>query len=231
VRSASVPLPPTRKAAAVTDRLNIAHIDLETTGLEERHGSVLEVGLVVTDADLRPLAEWSTLVVPDLAHIAVMPDVVREMHARSGLLDELDALMAARAGGRPHEGLLTRRGTDRALSDVLSPWKVAGRLELGGSGVGHFDGRWLRAHFPRAAQMLTYWPRDVGVLRRELAAVDPELVLEQHIEGEKPHRALADIRLHVAEARAYRVMLLEAAGPLRLARARMGAAALDPTRA
>ena len=68
--------------------MNLAWIDLETTGTDEEAGSILEIGLTVTDTELHPLDGWETLVVPDIVHVAEMPEKVREMHTRSGLLDE-----------------------------------------------------------------------------------------------------------------------------------------------
>ena len=191
----------------MTDFKNIAWIDLETTSADEHDGSILEVGAIITDPHLRELdrAEW--LVEPDLAHIATMPDVVRTMHTESGLLDEIDALGPA----CPDLDYV-----DRDLRRLLDTHAVRGQIILAGSGVGHFDSRWIRKHLPRSAQRLTYWALDVGVVRRFLATVDPALVLEQYPDGAKPHRALADAELHLAEWRAYRDAMRETAPAFRI---------------
>jgi oligoribonuclease len=213
--------------------MNIAWIDLETTGSDEHAGSLLEVAAIVTDEHLRELdrAEW--LVDPDIEHVATMAEVVRAMHTESGLLDEIDRHKAAHLAGRYPDAVVDPPDyVDRRLRDLLDLYAIRGRLILAGSGVGHFDSRWIRAHLPRSAKRLTYYPWDVGVVRRFLGSVDPALVLEQHPAGAKPHRAMADAELHLAEWRAYRDAMREAAPDFAvgLARARAIAGNTAPTR-
>ena len=183
--------------------MNLAVLDLETTRTDEHDGSILEIGCIITDEELRPLDQFETLVVPDMVHIAEMPGKVREMHTRSGLLDRLDVLMAERAGGRPHDGLLTLPDADAALAATLERWTVRGQVALAGSGVGHFDSRWIRTHLPASARKLTYWPIDVGVVRRWLSMIVGAEIPDPRYD-EKPHRGMADARLHLAEAVRYR---------------------------
>ena len=205
----------------MTDLKNIAWIDLETTSADEHDGSILEVGIIITDPHLRELdrAEW--LVEPlDIAHIADMPDVVRRMHTESGLLDRLDEARADEASGRRRFAIYIVDEVDALLRELLDTHTVRGQIILAGSGVGHFDSRWIRRHLPRSAQRLTYWALDVGVVRRFLATIDPDLVLEQYPDGGKPHRALADAELHLAEWRAYRDAMRETALEFRVALAR-----------
>ena len=185
---------------------NIAWLDLETTGTDEADGSILEVGVAITSPDLDVLAVAEWLAEPDMAHVATMAPVVREMHTANGLLDELD-----RVGGVPIGTL------DAELRSLLDAYAVRGRLVLAGSGVSHFDGRWIRRHLPDAARRLTYWTFDVGVVRRWLATIDPELVRPAPA---KTHRALDDARDHLAEWRHYSAVAGEALTELRRAAAR-----------
>lgn len=78
----------------------IAWTDIESTDLDERAGHLLEVALAITDDDLNELASLSLVTRPVGADIdqVFMPDVVREMHTKSGLLDEV-----RRNGLRRHE--------------------------------------------------------------------------------------------------------------------------------
>ena len=63
-------------------------IDIETTGLDEHTSRMLEVGMILTDGDLNEVASVEVVLGWRDPHGMPMPDVVREMHTRSGLLDE-----------------------------------------------------------------------------------------------------------------------------------------------
>lgn len=196
----------------MTDLKNIAWIDLETTSSDEHDGSLLEVGAIITDPHLRELTRVSTLVSPAPGHLDTMPEVVRTMHTESGLLDDLEA---AEPHERPHP-----THVDSMTRNLLDTHAIRGQVILAGSGVGHFDSRWIRRHLPRSSSRLTYWALDVGVVRRFLERIDPDLVLHQYPVDGKPHRALADAELHLAEWRAYRDAMREAAPDFRVALAR-----------
>jgi len=196
----------------MTDLKNIAWIDLETTSADEHDGSILEVGIIITDPHLRELTRVSTLVAPKPEHLAAMAPIVEQMHTDSGLLADLE-------NAAPHERIHPIH-VDSMTRNLLDTYAVRGQIILAGSGVGHFDSRWIRRHLPRSAQPLTYWALDVGVVRRFLATIDPDLVLEQYPDGGKPHRALADAELHLAEWRAYRDAMRETALEFRVALAR-----------
>lgn len=171
--------------------MNVAWIDLETTGLDETAGSILEVGLVVTDPVGHVLDQREWLVAPDPDHLADLDPVVYEMHRTSGLLAELEA--AGRAA-------CDLDYLDRDVCRSLDGWTVDGRIILGGSGV-HFDARWMRTHLPEAFRRLTYWHYDVGVVRRLMRSVDPRMLRPA---ADKAHRALVDARDHADEWAWYR---------------------------
>ena len=172
--------------------MNLAVIDLETTGTDENAGSILEVGVVIVGPDLVLLDVASWLVHPNPDDLANMDQKVVEMHRTSQLLADLEA------GDNVH--LL--EVVDAQLSLLLDKFTIDGRIALAGSGVGHFDSRWLRRHLPHASKRLTYWAYDVGVVRRFLRDLCGWII--PPIDVEKPHRALDDAVLHLAEMRTYR---------------------------
>lgn len=197
-----------------TQPRRLAWIDLETTGQPEPwEGSLLEVALYVTEADPTLLPAqvghppffpptWDWLVDPDPAHVATMPDVVRQMHTESGLLDEIDRHRANHAAGRYPDAVVDPPSyVDHRLATALdlAGQGTDGTLILAGSGVGHYDARWIRWHLPLSAARLTYYAIDVGVLRRTLrmAGILPA------DRGTKAHRALDDAVDHADEARTY----------------------------
>jgi oligoribonuclease len=193
------------------DLRNLCFLDLETTGHDhELLGSILEVGVIITDPMLNTLATAEWLVEPAPGHLDTMPSAVWKMHTRNGLLDRV-----AQVATRVH----AVEADLAALLDRYGP----GKLALAGSGVGHYDSRWLRHHMPMAADRLTYWAYDVGVIRRFVTNLLggewvggreggvwepglPSLVAELP-PGGKPHRALADAQLHLDEMRHYRHVL------------------------
>jgi oligoribonuclease (3'-5' exoribonuclease) len=72
----------------------IAWTDVETTGLNENAGELLEVAIVVTDDELNEVGHCSTVVLPTAHNLEAlfelkMDSVVREMHTKNELLDEL----------------------------------------------------------------------------------------------------------------------------------------------
>ena len=189
--------------------MNYAFIDLETTGTDEYAGSIIEVGIVVTDPDLVPLTDLSLLVEPVPEHVHDADEVVVAMHEGNGLWRDLNR-------AREDRRLLTPIEVDTTLCAFLKPHLVDGTIALAGSGVAHFDARWIRLHLPATAKRLTYWSLDVGVVRRFLrdvchatAAVDEAA---QHAGDAKTHRALEDVYLHLAETAVYRHWLTAGAG-------------------
>ena len=64
-------------------------VDIETTGLDPQNDSMIELGIIITDFDLNIIDRDSWVIEPSPDHLADMDDVVRDMHTKSGLLDEL----------------------------------------------------------------------------------------------------------------------------------------------
>ncbi|HYH31592.1 MAG TPA: oligoribonuclease, partial [Pseudonocardia sp.] len=74
----------------MTDRL--VWIDCEMTGLDLRRDALVEIAVLVTDGELNVLGEGIDVVIhADDQALAGMPEIVREMHARSGLTDAVRA--------------------------------------------------------------------------------------------------------------------------------------------
>lgn len=176
--------------------MNLAWIDLETLGTDERTDPIVEVACIVTDMDLNELDLYDVTIRPNgWPRRATMSAEVAKMHAASGLLDAIDS------GQR----IAT---VDAALATMLDRWTEGGSLPLAGSGVGHFDGRFIRAQMPETAKRLTYWAMDIGAVRRfatQVCGLDDRV-----LDTVKTHRALDDVRHHLAEARAWRCQLAEA---------------------
>ena len=179
--------------------MNFAWLDLETTGADVDLHQILEVGCVVTDQtleELTPADPFWTIVAPRWP-IGQVDRVVLDMHLKSGLW--ADVL----------ESNVDVSGADVDLAKFLDDYTVKGRIALAGSGVGHFDRQFIDRWMPHTAKRLTYWPMDVGVVRR-FGTMVAGRENPCDVTGEKPHRALDDVRLHLREARAWRDLIAKA---------------------
>lgn len=180
--------------------MRIAVVDLETTHINEHEGSIVEVGCVLLDDQLSALDQWQAVVFPEHEPDS-WPSKVHAMHADSGLLEAClsdDALPVGTADVQLATWLA------RQLDDGDSQHALAG------SGVAHFDSRWLARWMPASRRLLTYWSYDVGVVRRfarDLCGIDRVA----DVSAAKPHRALDDAWLHVGELRDWQKALRGAA--------------------
>lgn len=178
-------------------------MDLETTGSDEGKDCIIEVGAVVTSTDLTQLSpDLSWAVEPTdrgLGRLLRNP-VVRKMHQENGLLDDIYR------GFEDTEHRLPRiHVVEDYLLKELSIYQPK-TVMLAGSGVGHFDRRFIKAEMPQLNNFLHYACLDVGVVRRMFEMWQPNgglLALAESCQRRKTHRALDDIQAHVSEARIY----------------------------
>src|SRR5436305_14576073 len=92
---------------AAADRL--VWIDCEMTGLDLAVDELVEVAVVVTDYELKPLDPGFDIVIrPSDSAVEQMSDVVRQMHASSGLLEALPAGVPLAAAEEPALAYLQR---------------------------------------------------------------------------------------------------------------------------
>lgn len=161
-----------------------AFLDFETTGLDEQVCAPIEVAVVVTDERLVELDSYETLILPRPG--CAWEAAAREMHDRSGL-----ATMAA------------VEGSSLLYAQTTLPMFLSGNggpgvsLHLAGNSV-HFDRRFLRRYFPDVERLFHHRHLDVSSIRMLAeAAGHPPLT------GEKPHRAMADVRRSLEDARRF----------------------------
>ena len=175
-------------------RDHLLWLDLETTGSDETNDCIIEVGCILTTHDLTEIAEFTSVVKPEPLGLGRMlqNDIVRAMHEKNGLLTDV---LATTDADKPH--VVTRR----LLDWLQSNGAAQGKTVLAGSGVGHFDIRFIRRYMPQLARFLRYWVIDIGSIRR---AHDMWVgtTISTANDG-KTHRALDDVRCHLAEARAF----------------------------
>lgn len=188
-------------------------VDLETTGTDHDRDEILEIGWVLTDLDLKTIQDGSWVFPIGRRGTLRMQDneYVRNMHQDNGLLNDMALLY-------PH----ATAHADSRHRDEMNAWETgfvarmeglgveANAVMIAGSGVAHFDRRFIAASMPVLDRFLAYPALDVGVIRRALDMWTPGWVPNRN--ESKPHRALDDVRLHVEDGRTYRKALQHAAG-------------------
>lgn len=177
------------------DSAFICWVDLETTG-NRAHDKILEVGAIMTTRDLEIVDELSEVaMVAKLPPDITLEPVVAEMHTINGLLEDAKTI-----GFSLNE-------IDIAMEGWIKSYEKSNHIPLAGSGVSHFDRRYIQKDLPRFNDHLSYWCLDVGVLRRTLKIVAGIDIPEAQLKEAKTHRALDDIRVHLEEMRIYRSIL------------------------
>ncbi|SES08578.1 oligoribonuclease [Streptomyces qinglanensis] len=166
-------------------------IDCEMTGLSLSDDALIEVAALVTDSELNVLGDGVDIVIRPPAHaVEAMPEVVREMHTASGLLEELDG------------GTTLADAEARVLAYVREWVPDARRAPLCGNSVST-DRGFLARDMAALDSHLHYRIVDVSSVK-ELARRWYPRAYYNSPEKNGNHRALADIRESIAELRYYR---------------------------
>jgi oligoribonuclease len=191
--------------------VNIAWLDLETTGLDPSE-QVLEVACIVTNQRFEELGRWSSIIKPiDRMDLLTLDPVVREMHTKNGLIAQLQAGHGLELGM-----------ADTYLADwitfVATQAAPDGKLvkpQLGGSTI-DFDRMFLRRHMPRTFATLHYRNVDVSTINELAKRWWPDVykarpASNRSTEGsDKVHRAMHDIEDSLGLARYF----VRALGPV-----------------
>ncbi len=172
---------------------NLIWIDLEMTGLDTDHDSILEIATVVTDKDLHLLAEGPAFAIRhDEATLLAMDDWNRNQHGKSGLWQRvLDSEI------------------DMALAEVrtvefLLQWVPAGKSPMCGNSICQ-DRRFMHRLMPRLERFFHYRNLDVSTVKELVRRWAPEV--GKGFNKEAAHTALSDVHDSIAELAYYRPLL------------------------
>ena len=155
------------------------------------------------------------LITPPKAALDQMNDFVRDMHTKSGLLEEI------KAGG------ITMEAATKAIVDYVKAWVPdAGDAPLAGNSIG-VDKTFLTKNMPELIDHLHYRIIDVSTLK-ELARRWYDRVWQCAPGKAQGHRALQDITESINELRYYRAaMLVPTPGPSSAELKRMAAKVIE----
>ena len=166
-------------------------IDCEMTGLDLETDALIEVAALVTDGELNVLGEGvDVLIKPSDEQLAAMGDFVREMHTKSGLLDQL------------HTGTTMEKATHMVLDYIREYVPIARKAPLAGNTIGT-DRAFLARDMPELEQWVHYRNVDVSSIKELSRRWFPKAYFCQPDKG-MAHRALADIVESIRELDYYR---------------------------
>jgi oligoribonuclease len=173
----------------VTDRL--VWIDCEMTGLDLKSDLLIEVAALVTDSELNVVGDGIDIVIGATAEqLSRMPDVVRDMHAGSGLTDEVLA------------SSVTVADAEQQVLAFLREHVEPGKAPLCGNSIGTDRGFLIR-DMPELDSFLHYRMVDVSSVKELARRWYPRAYFNSPKKA-GGHRALADILESVQELRYYR---------------------------
>jgi oligoribonuclease len=174
----------------VNDRL--VWIDCEMTGLDLGKDALIEIAALVTDADLNILGDGVDIVIhADDDALAGMPEVVRQMHDRSGLTDEV------------RRSAVSLAEAERQVLDYIRRYVPDRRsAPLAGNSIAT-DRGFIARDMPQLDAHLHYRMVDVSSIKELCRRWYPRIYYAQPEKG-LAHRALADVRESIRELAYYR---------------------------
>ena len=185
-------------AAKTPDERRLVWVDMEMTGLRPEVDRIIEVALVVTDADLNIVAQSDAIAVhqPD-AVLDAMDDWNTATHGRSGLT------------ARVRASRTTEADAQAALLAFLAPLVPAGKSPMCGNSICQ-DRRFMARYMPQLESWFHYRNLDVSTVKELCKRWRPEVA--KGFDKRSAHTALADIHESIDELRYYRERFIGQAG-------------------
>ncbi|TIC87449.1 oligoribonuclease [Nocardioides sp. GY 10113] len=176
-------------------------IDCEMTGLDLGSDALIEVAALVTDFDLNVLGDGVDIVIkPPAEALDQMIEFVRNMHASSGLLEELDA------------GVTLEEAEEQVMAYLREHCPADSRPPLAGNSVAT-DRGFLARDMTNLDAFLHYRIVDVSSIKELSKRWYPKAYFNAPTKRGN-HRALADIQESIEELRYYRdVVFVPQPGP------------------
>ncbi len=173
----------------------IIWIDCEMTGLDLAVDSLVEIAVVVTDAELNPLDDGLSIVIkPTPESVEQMVPFVRDMHTTTGLIEQWD------------DGVEVDDAEAQVLEYIKRFVPEARKAPLGGNSVGT-DRTFIARDMPDLDAHLHYRIIDVSSIKELAKRWYPRTYFAAP-EKTGNHTALGDIYDSIDELRYYRASLM-----------------------
>ncbi len=165
-------------------------IDLEMTGLKPDTDRIIEMAIIVTDANLDVVSEGPVIAIhqPDEV-LDAMDDWNKRTHGASGLIS------------RVRESKYTAESAEKRVLEVLKVLVEPNSSPMCGNSICQ-DRRFLARHMPTLEKFFHYRNLDVSTLKELARRWAPSLLSGFVKQGE--HKALADIQESIRELAYYR---------------------------
>jgi oligoribonuclease len=189
--SQQAPQPETSDSLSpAVDENRLLWVDMEMSGLSPDTDRVLELAMVVTDAELNVLAEGPVIAIhQDDSVLERMDAWNRSTHARSGLTT------------RVRESRVDETQAERRMLDWVARYVPAGRSPMCGNSICQ-DRRFMARWMPRLEAFFHYRNLDVSTLKELARRWKPNVF--RTFEKKSRHEALADVYESIAELKHYR---------------------------
>ena len=173
---------------------NLIWIDLEMTGLYPESDRIIEIAVVVTDAQVSTRVEGPVFAIHQSdATLDAMDAWNKGTHGKSGLIDRVKA------------SEIDEAHVQAQVIEWLAQYVKAGKSPMCGNSICQ-DRRFLAKHMPALEAFFHYRNLDVSTLK-ELARRWKPAVLEG-VKKAQAHTALADVHESIDELLHYRQHLL-----------------------
>ena len=175
---------------------NLLWVDMEMTGLDPLSDRIIEVALVVTDAQVTRRIEGPVLAVHQPAEVmAAMDSWNQGTHGRSGLTARVAA------------SVIDEQQAEQAMIDFAARYVPAGKSPMCGNTICQ-DRRFMARWMPRLEAFFHYRNLDVSTLKELARRWRPEVYAS--FKKRQEHTALADIHESIDELLHYREHFLVA---------------------
>ena len=170
---------------------NLVWIDCEMTGLDPQRDCLVGIAVVVTNSDLEALHSGLDLIIkPREDSLAGMNDYVRDMHTKSGLINEFES------------GISLEEAEAQVL-EYIKQWVPNPKsAPLAGNSIGT-DRMFINRYMPTLDNFLHYRNIDVSSIKELTRRWFPSVYFRVP-KKDSGHRALADILESINELRFYR---------------------------
>lgn len=174
---------------AVIDQ-RLIWLDMEMTGLDPEKERIIEIAVVITEADLTFVAEGPVLVIHQSdTLLEAMDNWNQSTHAKSGLIEKVKA------------STVTEAQAEDILLEFLEKHVPQGKSPMCGNTIGQ-DRRFMVKYMPRLEAYFHYRNLDVSTLKELSLRWKPD-VYRSFVKHSK-HEALADIYESIEELKHYR---------------------------
>ena len=174
--------------------LNLVWLDCEMTGLQPETDRLIEIAVVITNADLSLRVEGPVFAIHQSDELLNGMDAWNKgTHGRSGLIERVKASTVSEADA------------EKQLIAFLSKYVPKGKVPMCGNSIGQ-DRRFLVRYMPKLEAYFHYRNVDVSTLK-ELARRWKPTVVSSFKKAQR-HTALADVMESIDELAHYRTHFL-----------------------